>query len=86
MEISPLILLAVGMITVFTVLVLVVLSGNLLTYLVNKYIPEEPGIGISGTVTETVGALEKSKVSAIVAAVEWVTKGKGRVTKIEKKE
>jgi oxaloacetate decarboxylase (Na+ extruding) subunit gamma len=86
MEISPLILLAVGMITVFTVLVLVVVTGNLLTYLVNKYIPLEPQIAIPPVSAERTETTEKSKISAIVAAVDWVTKGKGKVTRIEKKD
>jgi oxaloacetate decarboxylase (Na+ extruding) subunit gamma len=86
MEIEPLTLMAIGMITVFTVLIFVVISGNLLTDLVNKYIPEEPKAAARVSATPPAGVMEAKKLSAIVAAVDWITKGKGKVTKIEKKK
>jgi oxaloacetate decarboxylase (Na+ extruding) subunit gamma len=86
MEIEPLTLMAIGMITVFTVLIFVVISGNLLTDLVNKYIPEEPKAAGRFSATQPAGVIESKKLSAIVAAVDWITKGKGKVTKIEKKK
>lgn len=84
MEISPVTLMVIGMITVFVVLVLVVLSGNLLIALVNKYIPEEEPKPLRSVASESSTALESNKISAIVAAVDWLTKGKGKITKIEK--
>lgn len=64
-------LLAIGMITVFVVLALVVLTGNLLIRFVNRISSEEDTIS-------------PSKVAAITAAVDAFTQGKGRITKIEK--
>lgn len=66
-------LLLVGMITVFVVLLLVVVTGNLLIRLVNR---------IGGSDTD--GGISPSKVAAIASAVEVVTQGKGRVERIEK--
>ena len=66
-------LLTVGMITVFSVLLLVVLTGNLLIQLSNRI----------GTNSEN-GDISPSKVAAIVGAVEILTEGRGRITKIEK--
>ncbi len=65
-------LLAIGMITVFVVLLLVVLTGNFLIRLVNRLVPDHGG------------DLEPAKVAAITGAVEAFTEGKGRITKIEK--
>lgn len=82
MEIEPLTLMVIGMFTVLFVLILVVLSGNVLISLVNKFVPEEaPKVVTSIPSADTFG---KNKLTAIVAAVEWATKGKGRITKIEK--
>lgn len=69
---TALTLLAIGMITVFVVLLVVVLTGNLLIRLVNK-ISKEPTSQISN-----------STVAVLTAAVESFTGGKGRITKIEK--
>ncbi len=71
---SALSLLFIGMITVFVVLSLVVLIGNVLIYFINKYFsspPEEDSI-------------DPKKVAAITAAVEVVTEGKGQINKIQK--
>lgn len=65
-------LLAIGMITVFVILTLVVLVGNLLIKVVNRLTPDA-GIEIS-----------PEKLAAITAAVEVVTDGKGKVSHIEK--
>lgn len=73
-------LLFVGMITVFIILFLVVVTGNLLIIFVNKYIPEKPKMAIPQS------TLQGNKLSAIVAAVEIVTKGRGRITKIRKED
>jgi oxaloacetate decarboxylase gamma subunit len=73
-------LLGVGMITVFLILLLVVVLGNFIIAIVNKYFPEEVKV-INAGVNSTIGA---KKMAAIVAAVNIVTKGKGKVTNIEK--
>ncbi|MEQ9231079.1 MAG: hypothetical protein RIF46_10385 [Cyclobacteriaceae bacterium] len=69
---SALTLLAIGMITVFVVLLLVVITGNILIRLVNRFVPESKD-GISD-----------KTLAVLTAAVESVTGGKGKITKIEK--
>lgn len=64
-------LLAIGMITVFIVLLLVVVTGNILIRVVNRMTSDDIQIA-------------PSKVAAISAAVEAFTNGKGRITRIEK--
>jgi oxaloacetate decarboxylase gamma subunit len=73
-------LLLVGMLTVAFILILVVLFGNLLIRFVNKYFPEE----VKVVTTKSSSTLDSRKVSAIVAAVDVFTRGKGKVNKIEK--
>jgi oxaloacetate decarboxylase gamma subunit len=76
--------LLVGMITVFTVLALVVATGRALIWSVNRTTKELPSV--------KKGAIQKSKLqeeinaqkmAAIVAAVEIITNGKGKITSIE---
>lgn len=81
---SPLMLLTIGMITVFTVLILIVLSGNALTYFVNKYIPEEQKVAVKPSATSPT-VIDGNKLAAIAKAVELITGGKGKVTKVEKR-
>ncbi len=72
----------VGMITVFLILCLVVLIGNVLIRLTNKFWPE---VEIVKKNTGTAAAVSSDgTVAAIVAAVDVVTKGKGKITKISK--
>ena len=75
-------LLAVGMITVFTILALIVIFGNILISLVNKFIPEAKVTKMMTRVAQ--GAIEPRKMAAIVSAVEIVTEGKAKVTSITK--
>ena len=70
-------LLVTGMITVFVVLLLVVLTGNTLIRLVNLWAADGSG---------SAQDIDLKKVAAINAAVEMVTEGRGRVTKIERKK
>lgn len=79
---TALMLLAVGMITVFTILALIVIFGNILISLVNKYIPEAKVTKMMSRVAQ--GAIEPRKMAAIVSAVEIVTEGKAKVTSITK--
>ncbi|MBV6643867.1 MAG: hypothetical protein KI790_00370 [Cyclobacteriaceae bacterium] len=69
-------LLGVGMITVFVVLALVVLVGNVLISFVNRFSPQ---VELPKT-----AEIDSARVAAITTAVEIFTKGKGRITKIEK--
>lgn len=77
-------LMGIGMITVFIILSLVVLIGNLIIRFVNKYLPEEVSRKVQQVASQVEG-FNRKKVAAIVTAVKIVTQGKGRVTKIEKK-
>ncbi len=69
---TALMLLAIGMITVFVVLLLVVLTGNLLIRLVNKL------------TSQVKSDVDNQTLAVITAAVEQFTGGQGRITKIEK--
>ncbi|MBN1115747.1 MAG: OadG family protein [Bacteroidales bacterium] len=70
----------VGMVTVFLILWLVVLIGNALIRLTNKFWPESE---ISKKANAALTASDGT-VAAIIAAVDVVTKGKGKITKITK--
>lgn len=77
-------LLGVGMVTVFLILSLVVILGNLIIRFVNRFIPEvqKAAVGMSvSALTE----IDPKKQAAIASAVNLVTKGSGRVIKIEKR-
>jgi len=76
-------LLGVGMVTVFIILALVVIVGNLIIRFVNKYIPEETAKVIPVAANQQ-GMLNPKKVAAIVSAVKIITSGKGKISKIEK--
>lgn len=78
-------LLLIGMITVFTILSLVVISGNILIQLVNKYAPAPTKTPkYQPTAIPDKSAIPTKKIAAIVAAVEMVTKGKAKIVKIER--
>lgn len=67
-------LLLVGMVTVFIVLFLVVLTGNLLTLLVNAI-----------SKSNLPNSISDKKIAAITAAVAIVTQGTGQIKSIKKK-
>lgn len=77
-------LLGVGMITVFAILALIVIFGNILISLVNKFIPETKVTAVVNRAAY--GAINPQKIAAIVSAVDIVTKGKAKVTSITKSE
>lgn len=75
-------LLAIGMIMVFLILSLVVVVGNLVIGITNRYIREaEPHA--KGTASGK--AIQLRKLAAIAAVVDVLTHGKGRVDSIEKR-
>ncbi|HZH72063.1 MAG TPA: OadG family protein [Mariniphaga sp.] len=78
---GALVLMAIGMITVFMILWLVVIIGNLLIRFTNKYVPAPV---VESKVTGATTAIPAGTLAAIVAAIEAVTGGKGKVTNIEK--
>lgn len=78
---TALMLLGVGMITVFIVLSCVVFLGNLLILYVNKFVPEAVKISRKPT---SGGKIAAVKIAAISTAIEIFTKGKGSVERIKK--
>lgn len=76
-------MLVIGMVTVFVILFLVIVIGNLIIWFVNKYVPEEV-VRKAGQQVNPGSGQDPRKVAAIVSAVSQVTGGKGRVDKIEK--
>lgn len=82
-----LLLMIVGMTTVFAILLLVIGLGKGLIFLVNKYAPEEV---VTSKAMRNLSAgngnsnLPGQTTAAIVAAVSTLTGGNGKVTKIEK--
>jgi len=83
---QALLILVIGMLTVFVILSLVVLTGNILIRLVNKFAPAAPVKGMKklGLRLKQPQAIAPAKLAAITAAVQIVTKGKGKIQKIEK--
>lgn len=77
-------LLIIGMLTVFSVLVLVVTSGGLLIRIVNKFYPLQQSGKIVDDPIDQSGFIRSELISAITATVDIVTKGKGKVKGIER--
>ena len=77
-----LLLMVVGMATVFAILLIVINLGKALIALVNKYAPEEvtPAKAAANGPAPVPGNI----LAAISAAVTVVTQGKGKVAKVEK--
>ena len=83
------------MTTVFAILLIVIYLGKGLIVLVNKYTPEEiiakkpvaaAGRGQTAPPTQTTPnhSLSGQETAAIVSAISAVTRGQGKVIKIEK--
>ena len=77
-----LLLMIVGMATVFAILLIVIYLGKGLIALVNKYAPEE--VVAAKQATNAPAAVPGNIMAAISAAVTVVTQGKGKVAKVEK--
>ena len=78
-------LMVVGMITVFVILWIIIGFGNLLIRLVNKYAPEEKlKVAMRPAVAGAGNTISDPIVAAIVSAVSITTQGKGKVTSIKK--
>ncbi|MEP2027024.1 MAG: OadG family transporter subunit [Reichenbachiella sp.] len=74
-------LMGIGMITVFIVLLCVVIIGNLLIQFANRFVPlTEKSVQRSSNTSK----IAPSKVAAITSAIEIFTKGRGKITKINK--
>ena len=86
---TGLLLMVVGMTTVFAILLIVINLGKGLIVLVNKYAPEEiiakkPVAAAVRVQTTAIGSLSGQETAAIVSAISAVTRGQGKVIKIEK--
>lgn len=74
-------LMGIGLVTVFAVLLFIILIGNLLIRLVNKYAPEEAKqikSSVAGAVVDT------NIAQAINMAINKLSNGKQKADKIEK--
>lgn len=80
---TALLLMVVGMTTVFAILLIVIYLGKVLIKLVNKYAPEEVS-SVRQVVTQKSVPISGNILAAIAAAVNVVTQGKGKVSKVEK--
>lgn len=70
----------VGMITVFFILFLIVLIGNLIIRLSNRYLPEDQG----AVKSEKNKRSQDNTMKAIETAIHLITGGKGQITNIKK--
>lgn len=77
-----LLLMIVGMATVFAILLIVIYLGKGLIALVNKYAPEE--VVPAKQAANAPAVVPGNIMAAISAAVTVVTQGKGKVAKVEK--
>lgn len=80
---SALMLMAVGMTTVFAILLIVIYLGKALTALVNKYAPAEVEAS-KKQVPAGPAPIPANVMAAIRAAVAVVTHDEGKVTKVER--
>ncbi|MEO1514359.1 MAG: OadG family protein [Bacteroidota bacterium] len=84
---TALLVLAVGMITVFAILSLVVIGGNTLIRIVNHFsaaeVPATPAARRAVPKQEA-PKIRPATIAALAAVVETVTHGKGTIQKIEK--
>lgn len=76
---------AVGMVTVFIILLLVIYLGKALIALVNKYAPEEV-IPVKKAPAAAAAPVPPHVMAVITAAVNVVTHNKGKVVKVERKK
>ena len=80
-------ILIVGMITVFIVLGLVVLTGKFLIWSINKLTPDAVKKPVRTSFLKAANQeISQQKIAAIVAAVDVITKGQGKITTIKKVE
>lgn len=77
-----LMLMIIGMITVFLILFLLVIFSKLLIRFVNRYLPEaHPKTVIAGDIKPGISG---KYLAIILGVTEVITKGKGRIKKIQK--
>ena len=92
---DALIIMAVGMITVFVILALVVFTGRILIRITNRFAPPSKFIDKevsspdiirkpSNSKISSETKFNKKKIAAVVATVDQITQGKGRIENIQK--
>ena len=85
---TGLLLMVVGMATVFVILLIVIYLVKAVIWAVNKYAPEEEGTKkvakVAAAVKAPTNALSSQETAVIVSAVSMATQGLGKVVKIEK--
>lgn len=79
-----LMLMAVGMITVFLILLIVINLSRLLIAIVNRVAPEETVVKKAAASQAAPVAIDPATLAAIKGAVNVVTGGKGKVMKVER--
>lgn len=79
-----LMLMVVGMITVFAILLIVIYLSKLLIAIVNKVAPEEVVVKKATATASAPAVINPNTMAAIKGAVNIVTGGKGKVMKVEK--
>lgn len=83
---NALILMVIGMVSVFIVLLIVVIGGSLLINIINKYLPETaPMTTAVDQEQPSLNSINKGTMAAITAAVMLVTNGNGHIDEIIKK-
>lgn len=77
----------VGMLAVFTILGLVVLSGRALIWFVNRYLPDAAKLPTAlPEVVKKDPRIDPKKLAAITAAVEQISGGRAHIVKIEQQK
>jgi len=77
-------LLLVGMLTVFTILALLVASGNLLVFLTNKLDIDESGNSMLDNFESTEPIISASHKKILEEAVNKISKGRAVISEIKK--
>jgi Na+-transporting methylmalonyl-CoA/oxaloacetate decarboxylase gamma subunit len=75
-------IMAVGMITVFSILGFVVLGGKAMIIVINKFTEDVVSPPSSGKFANH--QIDNTKISVLASAVSAITKGKGKITNIKK--
>jgi oxaloacetate decarboxylase gamma subunit len=75
-------LMLTGMGTVFIILIMVVVLGNLIIKLTNKFAPAP--VTLTGNKAGNISDIDSKKMAAIVSAVQVTTMGRGYITSIKK--
>ena len=77
-------LMAIGMVTVFCILLIVIFLGTVLIKLVNKFAPEEVVAKKMAPAANAVQQVDATVKAVIDATITQITGGKGHATKITK--